>query len=117
GEYREFLRNDARQLQIFQLYFQSRLRDARPVEVSEAELQQRFQDASATLGQRPRLITFRQVVIRPEADDSAKARARAEADSLLVRVQAGEDFATLATENSDDVGTASVGGDLGWFRR
>ncbi len=117
GEYREFLRNDARQLQIFQLYFQSRLRTARPVEVTEEALQARFQQASAQLGQRPRLLTFRQVVIRPTSGDSAKAVARAEADALLERVRAGEDFAALARENSDDVGTAPLGGDLGWFRR
>lgn len=117
GEYREFLRNDARQLQIFQLYFQSRLRDARPVEVTEEALLARFQQASAQLGPRPRLLTFRQVVIRPTPGDSARAEARAETEALLERVRAGEDFATLATENSDDVGTAPLGGDLGWFRR
>ena len=117
GEYREFLRSDARQTQIIQLYFQSRLRDARPVEVTEEALVARFQQASARLGQRPRLLTFRQVVLRPAPGDSAKAVARAEAEALLERVRAGEDFAALATEASDDVGTAPLGGDLGWFRR
>jgi len=117
AEYRDNLRHDARQLQIFQMFFQSRLRNARPVEVSEQELLQRFQEASAQLQQRPRTITFRQVVVRPDANDSAKASARAEAQALLERVQAGEDFAQLAREHSDDVGTATLGGDLGWFRR
>ena len=117
AEYRDNLRHDARQLQIFQMFFQNRLRDTRPVEVSEQELLQRFQEASSQLQQRPRTITFRQVVIAPEASDSAKAVARAEAEALLVRVQAGEDFADLAREHSDDVGTAPLGGDLGWFRR
>jgi peptidyl-prolyl cis-trans isomerase SurA len=117
GEYREFLRQDMRQLQIFQLFFQSHLRDARPVEVSEQDLLARFQEASAQLTQRPRLLTFRQVVVQPTPSDSAKAVARAEAEALLERVVAGEDFATLAQESSDDVGTAPVGGDLGWFRR
>jgi peptidyl-prolyl cis-trans isomerase SurA len=117
GEFREYLRNDFRQLQIFQLYFQRRLQDARPVEVTEEDLVARFQEAIAQLEQRPRLLTFRQVVIRPTASDSAKAVARAEAEAVLERVIAGEDFATLARESSDDLGTASVGGDLGWFRR
>jgi len=117
GEYREYLRNDFRQLQIFQLYFQRRQQDARPVEVTEEDLAARFQEAIPQLEQRPRLLTFRQVVVRPTASDSAKAAARAEAEALLERVVAGEDFATLARENSDDVGTAQVGGDLGWFRR
>ncbi|MBM4182687.1 MAG: hypothetical protein FJ207_00515 [Gemmatimonadetes bacterium] len=117
GEYREFLRQDARQLQIFQLYFQRRQQGARPVEVTEEDLVERFQAASTQLEQRPRLLTFRQVVVRPTASDSAKAQARAEAEVLLERVIGGEDFVTLARENSDDVGTAPLGGDLGWFRR
>lgn len=117
AEYRDMLRNDARQLQIFQMFFQRRIADARPVEVSEQELLARFQEASAQLQQRPRTLTFRQVVIQPQSSDSAKAVARAEAEALLERVRAGEDFADLAREHSDDVGTGSLGGDLGWFRR
>lgn len=117
AEYRDILRHQARQLQVFQLFFQSRLRDARTVEVSEAELVERFREAAPQLQQRPRLITFQQVVVRPEASDSAKSQARAEADSLLLRALAGEDFAELARQHSDDVGTAALGGDLGWFRR
>jgi peptidyl-prolyl cis-trans isomerase SurA len=117
GEFREFLRQGARQQQIFQLFFQSRIRDARPVEVTEEELVARFQEASAQLQQRPRLLTFRQVVVQPTSSDSAKAVARAEADSLLLRIAGGEDFAALAREHSDDVGSAQLGGDLGWFRR
>jgi peptidyl-prolyl cis-trans isomerase SurA len=117
AEYRDNLRHDARQVQIFQMFFQSQLRDARPVDVSEAELLQRFQEASGGLQQRPRTLTFRQVVVGPEASDASKGAARAEAEALLERINAGEDFADLAREHSDDVGTASLGGDLGWFRR
>ena len=117
AEYRDMMRHDARQLQIFQMFFQRRMADARTEEVSEQEMLERFQRASGQLQQRPRQITFRQVVVRPEASDSAKAAARAQADSLLVRAAAGEDFADLAREHSDDAGTASLGGDLGWFRR
>ncbi len=117
GEYRDFNRQDLRQQQIVQLFMQSRLRDARPVDVSEQELLDRFQQVSPQLQQRPRTITFRQVVIAPQADSSAKARARAKADSLLERVRAGESFDSLARAYSDDAGSASVGGDLGWFRR
>jgi parvulin-like peptidyl-prolyl isomerase len=36
---------------------------------------------------------------------------------LLARARAGEDFAKLATENSEDVGSAKVGGDLGFNPR
>ncbi len=39
----------------------------------------------------------------------------AEALTALERLEAGEDFATLAGELSTDTGSASLGGDLGWF--
>jgi peptidyl-prolyl cis-trans isomerase SurA len=117
GEYRDFLRNDARQAQIEQLFLQRQLAEARPVEVTEEELLRRFQELSPQLQQRPRLLTFRQVVVMPSPTDSAKALARAEAEVIIDSIVAGSDFAALATAHSDDVGTASVGGDLGWFRR
>jgi len=46
-------------------------------------------------------------------DDEAKAEASAEA--LLTRIKAGEDFATLAKENSADVFSGENGGDLDWI--
>ena len=117
GEYREFLRAQARERQIQQMYYQLHLRNATPAEVTEDELVERFQEARGQMGQRPKLLTFRQVVVTPTADEGALERARVEAQALLDRIRAGEDFEALAREHSDDPGTASNGGDLGWFRR
>jgi peptidyl-prolyl cis-trans isomerase D len=45
---------------------------------------------------------------------SAEGEVRAKAEAVLARIRAGEDFATLARQNSED-SSASSGGDLGWF--
>jgi peptidyl-prolyl cis-trans isomerase SurA len=117
AEFREARRNEARQEQIVQLYMASQRRNARPLELSEEELRARFEELRPQMQQRPRTITFRQVVVRPQASDSAKAAAREEIDSLAARVRAGEDFAALAEQYSEDLGSAQLGGDVGWFRR
>jgi hypothetical protein len=48
---------------------------------------------------------------------ATKEEARKRAEDLLARVKAGEDFAKLAKEFSDDTGSAEQGGDLGFFRK
>ena len=41
--------------------------------------------------------------------------ARREADSLIKLIKSGTSFSTLAITNSEDQGSAQLGGDLGWF--
>jgi peptidyl-prolyl cis-trans isomerase SurA len=117
GEFRELRRSQARQQQMVQLYLARQAQSLRNIELTEDELLARFREVQPQMQQRPRSIGFRQVVIRPQASDSAKEAASAAIDSLQNRASAGEDFAELARQYSDDLGTASEGGDLGWFRR
>ena len=57
----------------------------------------------------------RDILIRKtELIDSAEAKRRI--DELRARIVAGEDFAELAREHSQDDMTASNGGDMGWFQ-
>lgn len=42
--------------------------------------------------------------------------ARQKAEDLYAKIQAGEDFAKLARENSDDTLSRNDGGDMGWFQ-
>lgn len=65
-------------------------------------------------------ITAQHILIKPDVADSAsdeeksaaESKAKEEAEALIKRLQNGEDFSTLAKENSDDTGTASEGGQL-----
>lgn len=51
------------------------------------------------------------------ADESVSGASLEEARSLLDRINNGEDFSELARQYSQDPGSASLGGDLGWFGR
>jgi peptidyl-prolyl cis-trans isomerase SurA len=58
-------------------------------------------------------IHARHILIRPNevvSDEDAKRRL----ERLRLRIQGGDDFATLARSHSDDTGSALNGGDLGW---
>lgn len=57
------------------------------------------------------------IKVDKDADENQKKIRRDLAASLLQRINEGEDFATLARANSDDPGSASKGGDLGYFGR
>lgn len=57
----------------------------------------------------------RHILIQPNAADADSSIAKATADSLLKEIKGGADFAELATTFSVDPGSASNGGDLGWF--
>ncbi len=50
-------------------------------------------------------------------EEAAFAAAKAEIDAIYAKVNAGEDFATLAEKHSEDTGSAKKGGDLGEFGR
>ncbi len=64
----------------------------------------------------PNMVTqyhARHILVRPEGEDDAAAKA--EIETLRARIEGGADFAEIATEESDDKSTAARGGDLGWF--
>lgn len=55
----------------------------------------------------------RHILVRPSAIRT-DAEAQALAQALRARILAGEDFAELAREHSEDPGSGLAGGDLGW---
>lgn len=63
----------------------------------------------------PEEVRARHILLNVEGGNEAEVRARAEA--LLAQVKGGADFAALAEKHSQDVASASRGGDLGFFGR
>ncbi|MFZ5624868.1 MAG: peptidylprolyl isomerase [Gemmatimonadota bacterium] len=57
--------------------------------------------------------TLQHILVRPQGNDAAaKAQARTKADSVLKVVRAGADFAQVASQVSEDPGSAAQGGML-----
>lgn len=85
-------------------------------ELLRGKLLEQLGDQMPTSGER---VRARHILISVAQDASAEEQqlALAEAISLTQRLKAGEDFATLAEKYSDDTGSASQGGDLGFFGR
>ena len=86
------------------------------VEPDEDMLMARFEEQKARfLTPEARLASH----ILIEVDSGAPAvdieSARQQAEDLAARIAAGEDFAELAKEFSQDAGSAEEGGDLGWI--
>ena len=63
--------------------------------------------------QRQEQMLVRHILVEPSAIQSPE-QTRDLAQSLRDRIAAGEDFAELAREHSEDAGSAMAGGDLGW---
>ncbi|HXV75482.1 MAG TPA: peptidyl-prolyl cis-trans isomerase, partial [Candidatus Polarisedimenticolaceae bacterium] len=88
------------------------------IEIAPNEIEAAYQANLARYShgeqRRARHILFR---AGADASDEQHQAARAQAAGVLDRLGAGEDFATLATELSEDTFSAQRGGDLDWFDR
>jgi peptidyl-prolyl cis-trans isomerase SurA len=89
----------------------------KPVAPTEKEMRQFFDEQKSTLGTRPATVSFRQIVVTPAPSQAAKSRTKAQADSIVLELRRGADFATAARRFSEDPGSKEQGGSLNWFRR
>ncbi|WP_313226208.1 SurA N-terminal domain-containing protein [Stutzerimonas chloritidismutans] len=80
------------------------------VEVSDEELQELYQKQIANLAEQRRAAHILIETGGELSDDEAKAKI----DEIATRVKNGDDFAVVAKEASQDPGSASEGGDLGF---
>ncbi len=63
------------------------------------------------------ILSLSHIFVEPRASTEQADKIRPRAEAVLARVRAGENFAALAREYSQDPGSAAQGGDLGFFGR
>jgi peptidyl-prolyl cis-trans isomerase D len=86
---------------------------AKKVEVTDADVKAYYEENMASFRQdEQRRVAH---ILVELGDDESAAKTAIEA--LLARINAGEDFATLAKENSADTFSGENGGDLDWIER
>ena len=85
--------------------------------VDEESLRARYEEQLARYTEiEQRLASHILVKLAEDAPAEAQMAAQAKAQSLVEQARAeGADFAELASQNSDDVGSKASGGDLGWI--
>lgn len=59
-------------------------------------------------------VQARHILIKPDSESADTAGPEQQLNALRARIEAGENFAELAQQFSDDTGSAANGGDLGW---
>lgn len=87
-------------------------------ELGDKELEQFYRDNEARLTY-PEQVRVRHILLawKPLGTTDDRAALRRQIEAILAKARAGEDFAALAAEYSDDDGTKAAGGDTGRFQR
>lgn len=97
----EAVRNDTRDGIMIEKYIETVLADE--INVSDEEL--------ADIYQQDKYATVRHILLKTQGlDDSMKVEKYKEMEAILERAEAGEDFAELAKQYSEDPGSAKNGG-------
>ncbi len=81
--------------------------------ISDADIAANY-DENKALYLEPERRRVSHILIENLEDDAA---AKAKADSILMELKGGAEFAKVASEKSDDVVSAELGGDLEWIDR
>ncbi len=115
--------NTARYMTDEQVSIEYILLDAAELEVptvaDDETLQRRYEEGSSRFVEpEQRLSSHILIKTAEDADADAQRAAQVRAQALVEQARAdGADFAALAREHSEDIGSKAAGGDLGWVER
>ena len=128
GEAREAIERELEELKIAFVALDTAT-PSEDVEIDEADAQaalgSRQEDLRALYEEQDAVYNVKEQVrarhvlrtVGKDADEAEVERVRGEVEAALLRIQEGEEFAEVATEVSQDPGSAAQGGDLGFFGR
>jgi len=101
----------------FQAVVVDQLKIEPTITVPEAQLRAAY-SASMDNFRQPERVKVRHILLMTQGKSDAEKKAQlAKAQGVLKQLHGGGDFAELARKNSEDPGTASKGGDLGYIVR
>jgi peptidyl-prolyl cis-trans isomerase SurA len=87
------------------------------VQASKREVDEFFELYKDSIGVIPEKVTIYHIFQNPKASEKLKKKFKDKAIALIDSIKAGKDFAELARKYSDDPGSASQGGDLGFVKK
>jgi peptidyl-prolyl cis-trans isomerase D len=101
----------------FQLVVADQVKIAETIQVSDAQVEN-YYNSHKDQYRTPERVHARHILLSTTGkSDADKVTIKAKAEDLLKQLRAGADFAQLAQKNSEDPGSATKGGDLGWVVR
>ena len=87
------------------------------VESSRREVEDFFAQFKDSLGVIPEKVKLWHIFKNPQTSSALKGKYKATAQAILDSIKAGGDFAEFAKKYSEDPGSATQGGDLGFVKR
>jgi peptidyl-prolyl cis-trans isomerase SurA len=87
------------------------------VEASRREVEEFFNKFKDSLGVIPEKVEIAHIFRNPKTSSVSKAKAKAFAEAILDSLKHGADFAEMAKKYSEDPGSATHGGDLGFVKK
>jgi peptidyl-prolyl cis-trans isomerase SurA len=87
------------------------------IDVTRDEVVEFFEVYKDSLGRIPEKYDISHIFINPKITSQKKNEAKEFAASLIDSINNGQDFTELAEKYSQDPGSATQGGDLGWVKR